>query len=147
MAADSQVSCDGAKGFLTPKIFRVGNSLYGLAGDNFSNAFIEWAKRGFLLKEKNFIPDGAWHDANFEILELAPTGLFLWDKYLTRIAIKDDNYSVGHGSMFALLGMREMNLDPVEAVRLACKYDDYTNEPVDVFLLKEEGIEKPAKKP
>ena len=144
MAADSQVSWDYHKGFKTPKLFRIGNSIYGLAGDNWGNVFIEWAKTGFNEKKKPQIHDSIWDDVDFDVLELAPTGLYLWDKHFVRVELKDDNYSIGSGSKFALVFMRKMNMSPAEAVKECCTIDDYTKEPVDVMELKTD--DKPTKK-
>jgi len=135
MAGDSQVSWDGAKGFLSPKIFRIGASLYGLAGDTFGNVFIEWAERGFNQKQKPVWGHG--DDPDFDVLELSPTGLWLWDKHLVRIKVKDVNYSIGSGSKFALVFMRKMGMTPEQAVLECCEFDDYTRPPVDVFYLKQ----------
>lgn len=144
MAADSQVSWDGMAGFKEQKIHRIGNSIYGLAGDLWGNVFIEWAKTGFNEKKKPQIHDSIWNDVDFDVLELAPTGLYLWDKHFVRIALKDDNYAIGSGSKFALAFMRKMKMSPKEAVEECCLFDDYTREPVDVMeLIKDE---KPPKK-
>ena len=145
IAADSQVSCEGNAGFKSPKLFRVGYSIYGIAGDNWGNVFIEWAKTGFNEKKKPQIHDSIWDDVDFDVLELAPTGLYLWDKHFVRIELKDDNYAIGSGSKFAILLMRKMQITPEEAVKECCVFDDYTREPVDSMVLKEEN-EKSAKK-
>lgn len=145
MAADSQVSWEFHKGFQTPKIFRIDNSLYGLAGDNWGNVFIEWAKDGFNQKKKPDIGDERWADADFDVLELAPSGLYLWDKHLVRVKLKDNEYAIGSGSKFAILAMRELGYDPKAAVELACKYDDYTKAPIDVESLKDETTAEKSK--
>ena len=137
MAADSQVSWDGSKGFSTPKIFRIGTSLYGIAGDNYSNVFIEWAEGGFNIKKKPNWGPKELEDIDFDVLELSPQGLWLWGAHLTRIKLKDDNYAIGSGSKFALVFMRKMNLSPEQAVLECCEFDDYTKGPVDVLYLKE----------
>ncbi len=137
MAGDSQVSWEGAKGFSAPKIFRIGASIYGLAGDCFGNVFIEWAERGFNQKQKpNWGPKDT-EDVEFDVLELSPTGLWIWDQHLVRMKIKNDNYAIGSGSKFALVFMRKMGMTPEQAVLECCEFDDYTKGPVDVFYLKE----------
>ena len=145
IAADSQVSWEFAKGFKTPKLFRIGNSVYGIAGDNWGNVFIEWAKTGFNEKKKPQIQVANWDSVDFDVLELAPTGLYLWDKHFVRVELKDHDYSIGSGSKFALVFMRKMNMSPEEAVKECCEFDDYTREPVDVMVLKEENEKLPKK--
>ena len=147
MAADSQVSWEGNLGFKSPKLFRIGNSIYGISGDNWGNVFIEWAKTGFNEKKKPQLHlANNWEDIDFDVLELAPTGLYLWDKHFVRIELKDDNYSIGSGSKFAIAFMRKMNMSPEEAVKECCNFDDYTREPVDVMTLIKEENEKVSKK-
>lgn len=138
MAGDSQVSWDFHKGYSCPKIFRIGTSIYGIAGDNFGNVFIEWAQEGFKTKAKPAI----WSLSNFElidfdVLELAPDGIWLWDKHLVRMGVKDDSFSIGSGSKFALVFMRKMALTPEQAVLECCEFDDYTRGPVDVMYLNQ----------
>ena len=132
------------KGFLEQKLHRIGDSIYGLAGDLWANVFIEWAKTGFNEKKKPQIHDSVWEEVDFDVLELAPTGLYLWDKHFVRIKLKDDNYALGSGSKYAIVFMRKMKMSPEEAVKECCTLDDYTKEPVDVMELKID--EKPAKK-
>jgi len=141
MAADSHVDFGGI-GYKSPKIFRIGTSLFGLAGDNYGNVFIEWAESGFKVKQKpNWGPKDL-EDVEFLALELSPTGIWIWDKYLIRIKIKDDNYAIGSGSGAALVFMRKMGLTPEQAVKECCEFDDYTKPPVDVFYLKEQDEPK-----
>jgi hypothetical protein len=137
MAGDSQVTYSVGKGYLSPKLFRIGPSIFGIAGDNHSNVFIEWAQSGFKVKQKpNWGPKEA-EDVEFEVLELSPTGLWIWDRTLVRIKIKDDTYAIGSGAGPALVFMRKLGLTPEEAVKETCAFDDYTREPVDVLILKQ----------
>lgn len=135
IAADSKCSWDEHMGFLTPKLFQVGNSIYGIAGDQFSNIFVDWAKTNFNEKKKPALHGEMWELADFDVLELAPSGLFLWDKYFTRVEIKDQEYAIGSGSTLALAAMREFKYTPFHAVELCCKYDDYTEPPIDLLVL------------
>ena len=137
MAGDSQLSWEGNKGFSTPKVFRIGTSIYGIAGDCFGSCFIEWAEKGFNQKQKPTWGPKDIEDVDFDVLELSPTGLWLWDKHLVRMKVKDDNYSIGSGSKFALVFMRKLGMSPEEAVKECCEWDDYTRGPIDVLYLKE----------
>ena len=139
IAGDSQCSMDSAPGFLTPKLFTVERSVYGLAGDNWSNVFIDWAKTGFNEKKK---PPYVGGDIDFAVLELSPTGLHIWDSHWVRIDIKNDNYAIGSGAKYAVLLMRKYNMSPKEAVEVCCEYDDYTRGPVDVMYLPKEVKKK-----
>lgn len=136
IAGDQWVTWDGHRGYRTPKLFHIKDSIYGTAGDWAGGVFIEWAKEGFKVKSKpQFMHYPAWDEMEFDILELAPDGIWLWDKYLVRTQVNEDNYAVGSGGKAAIIFMRELGLTPEQAVLKACDFDEYTKEPVDVIYL------------
>lgn len=116
------------------KLFKIRDSIYGTRGDNHSNMLVEWAQRDFKPKLK---PDLVYKagDADFTVLELSPVGIFIWDEFFTRIALKDKNYAVGSGAKIALYCMRVLKQTPQQAVEEAAKIDEYTALPVDVWNL------------
>src|ERR1700756_4399931 len=94
MAADRRGT--GGPMFVTSKIFRVRDSIYGFCG-NFEQGmkFINWRKN----------PDQQTPTFSSamvtNILELNPKGIFIWQEELVPVEIELDFYSIGSGAMTA----------------------------------------------
>lgn len=139
MAADTRVSLDGSPYYHATKIFRIGDSLFGTAGDGMMGLImIEWLKgprknRAALYKH--------WADYErscFILLELNPTGLYLWDGWAIPEKLNDTRYAVGSGAP-AALGAMDNGRSPEDAVRTSIRLDQYSGDPVQVeFLLPPE---------
>lgn len=126
MAADQRVTGDGSLCH-TKKIHRIGDSLFGLAGDVMAGlAVIEWlkTKRNRSLLYKSFGDDVQWR-YEMVLLELSPAGLALWNAWGTRMALLDQTYAIGTGGPVALDAL-ENGATPEEAIRRAMKRDEYS---------------------
>lgn len=112
--------------FTSEKLFRIGSSIYGVAG-NFANCirFINYRTDGKLPK---FSKD------EFDALELNDDGLFLWTSELVPMKINDEYYAIGSGASFAL-GALDMGADPDVAIRIASKRNPETNSKIDCLML------------
>jgi len=139
MAADRRVTNPGAY-YPADKIFRIGHSLFGTSGDGFmSLVMIEWLKtvqrnRAALYRNwnENTDKDAIW------ILELNPSGLYLWNGWGVPEKILLPRYAVGSGQLAALKGI-DKGETPEEAVKGAMNYDESTGEEVQVeYLLPSE---------
>jgi len=138
MAADSKVGTDEPEiSFQTEKLFRIGDSIFGICGDGNCWRFISWAKSGFLKDDRPlFFPDDSLTKGDFEVLELAPDGIFVWDETLFRIPIIGvSHYAVGTGSKVAVYCMKFLGLSPDAAVKEASKVDEHTDNLVKIMRL------------
>lgn len=140
MAADTRVSTESGQHYPAAKIFRIGESLFGTAGHaSMCLVMIEWLKtarnRQQLYKqwsEENYYREEVW------ILELNPSGLFMWDGWGIPEKVLSDRMAIGSGAKSALAVM-EVGKPPDEAVKVAAVIDIYTNPPIQVeYLLPRE---------
>lgn len=111
--------------FRTPKLFEIGDSVFGISGD-LSNClkFIKARQEGV---EPKLTKD------DFDILEKNKDGIFLWTKEMVPLKITDEYYSVGTGGHFAI-GAMDMGATPVEAIRVAARRDPSTNDEIDCII-------------
>ena len=145
MAADTRVSTGGAH-YHAPKIFRIGTSLFGTAGDgDMGLVMIDWLKtarnRNVLYKQL-----GDYERSEVWLIELNPGGICLWTGWGVQERIHDTRYAIGSGQLAALQAL-DSGSDPEDAVRSAMRYDQYTGEPVQVeYLLPPELARKGRRK-
>lgn len=143
IAGDTRVVTGGSY-YHADKIFRVGNSLLGTAGNGFMClAFVEWFKsqkrNPFTLHK--LIGEEADRD-DILIAEINPGGIYLWDGWGFAEKINDPFYAIGSGAMAALEALRNDH-PPEEAVRRAIAHDENTGSPVQVeYLLPPELLPK-----
>lgn len=133
MAADKRCTSAGPICHVT-KIFRVGKSLFGIAGDvMLALHIIKWleGKRDPAQLYK-LIPDA--HRNDVDILELAEDGLAFWNGWGVRMPILDKTAAIGSGSMPALQALR-LGKDAEEAIRLAFPMDECSGGDVQVEYL------------
>lgn len=133
MASDSRMT--GYHAYVSSrKIERIGESLYGGCGDAEAiEVFFEWARGGKIKKNKP-----KWGDDNvpeFEVVELSPTGLFIWSTRFVPIPVDADFWAVGSGGM-AAMGALHCGKTPEEAVEIAKLCDEYSGGAVVVYPLK-----------
>lgn len=128
MAADTR--CSGAGPLVnTNKLARAGTSILGMCGDAMMGQyFFEWfktPKRNPAMLHKAL---GDYERCDILIVELNPTGIFLWDGWGVPLTVRDQYYAVGSGSMAAMAEMRrnKKRTAPVDAVKLAMSLDEYT---------------------
>jgi hypothetical protein len=135
MAADSRVSAEGAPFYHADKIFRIGDSLFGTAGDGMMGLLmIDWL-RG--TRKNRLSLYKLWDDyerSAFWILELNHSGLYLWDGWATPEKLNDDRYAVGSGAMSAIAAL-DTGVSLEDSVKRACGYDQYSGPPVQVEYL------------
>ena len=147
MAADTRVSFESAPHYSATKIFRVGESLFGTAGDGFMClVMIEWLKTN--RNRQNLYKQWADYERDsIAILELNPRGLFLWDGWgVPEHLLGMKRYAVGSGAQAALKGM-DSSESPESAVKSATDYDQYSGAPVQVeYLLPPELARKRRKR-
>jgi hypothetical protein len=124
MAADQRMTSGGPIAHVT-KIHRIGDSLYGLAGEIEPGlVFLEWltGKRDKMRLYKLYGEDVEVR-SHFEILELSSQGLALWSGWGVRIPILDTSYAIGTGAMSALSHVKEGE-SPEKAIRRAAILDE-----------------------
>jgi hypothetical protein len=134
MAADSRVVTSGPL-YEADKIFRIGISLVGTAGDGFmSLAFIEWFRspRRSMHALHKMIP--IEHRDEIYLIELRPGGIHLWNGWGVAERIHNTFYAIGSGSMVAVAGMK-YGMTPGEAVRSAMDWDENTGGKIQVETL------------
>jgi hypothetical protein len=133
MAADQRVVNSGPM-YPADKIFRLGDSLFGTAGDGFmSLVMIEWlqGKRNKPALRKLF----DHHDKDsILVIELNTTGIYLWNGWGVPERVKLTHYSIGSGSMSAQNAMNRGDT-PEQAVRSAMTLDENTGGDVQVEYL------------
>lgn len=138
MAADERVSVDGGPFYHADKIFRIGNSLFGTAGDGAMGLIvIDWLaknpQRNRQVLYRNWPSDIERYAC--DILELNSTGLYLWNGWGIPEKLNDKRFAVGSGAMAALDAVDHgASLD--DAIRRAAKYDQYTGAPIRIEPLK-----------
>lgn len=127
MAADQRATDDGPPFCHTKKIHRIGDSLFGLAGDVMAGlAVVEWLKGKKRIRSqlyKAFGDDVQWR-YEMVLIELAPDGLALWNAWGTRMQILDQAYAIGTGAAVALDAV-ETGTSPEDAIRRAMRRDQF----------------------
>lgn len=127
MAADSKTS-DGSVKWTAQKIERIGESLYGAAGEvQDIEAFLAWRRRGTPPKPRI-------RDEAFVALELNKDGLFRWEYKLKPFPPGSDKHAIGTGAMAAMAAF-EMGASAERAVEVACMVDDGSGPPLQVLTL------------
>jgi ATP-dependent HslUV protease subunit HslV len=124
----SDTRCTFPVPFFAAKIYRAGGSLFGGAGDSVPiEKFIAW-KRGADRPEFG-------EEDNFTILELDRDGLWMWDKNLVRLEVRNKFYAIGTGAQYAM-GAMEAGATPAEAVKISARYDEHTGLPIETMKLE-----------
>jgi len=137
MAADQRIT-SGNPPARANKIKRIGDSLYAPSGSiSLALVFFEWLEtKRDKIRLYRLIPEDSRHD--FEVLELSPQGLALWDGWGARLPILDKFYAIGSGGMSAMQAMKR-GLSPEEAVSETFSLDECSGPAVQVeYLLPKE---------
>lgn len=135
MAADTAVANSGPL-YHADKMFRVGVSIFGTAGDGFMDlAFIEWVKSSRRSPQslQKMIP--LEHRDDISILEIRPGGIYLWNGWGIPERIHEKFYAIGSGAMVAIEALTR-GATPAEAVKSATRWDEYTHAPIQTERLK-----------
>lgn len=143
IAADTRVITGGSY-YHADKIFRVGNSLLGTAGDGDACLiFVEWFKspKRNPLQLHKLLGEG-FERCDIHIAEINPGGIYLWSGWGVGEKINEPFYAIGSGGTAALEAMRNDH-SPEEAVKRAIAHDENTGSPVQVeYLLPPELLPK-----
>jgi hypothetical protein len=127
--SDSRVSFGGAH-FTSKKLFRIGDSILGISGTVTDNLkFLDW----FSHQNPDESPEFT-EDDSFDVVELSPEGLFVWDNALRRIEVIDPFIAVGSGYMAALAALH-LGSSPEVAIETACKIDRSSGGPLQTLHL------------
>ena len=141
MAGDTRVTSGGPICHAR-KLHRVGDSIFGIAGDiMIALTVIAWlnTKRDKAQLYK-LIPES--HRDSVEILELSRDGLACWNGWGVRMPILDNAYGVGTGAMSALQALKR-GLTPEQAVSETFDLDECSGGLVEVEHLEQK---KPRRK-
>lgn len=132
MASDSKFTEDGIQ-FATQKVYRIGDSLWGEAGETRGiGKFFSWVKGG--MQENNRPRFGGELD-DFCVLQLNAEGIFYWDRHLYGVKIQEDVYAIGTGAPLALYCVKEQGMSLEQAIKMATKYDENSALPVQSMAL------------
>lgn len=137
MAADTRVTGDAAF-YHADKIFRVGHSLFGTAGDgDASLVMIEWLRTAQRNRRQLY---GNWPDQfdRYEVclLEINPSGIYRWSGWGIGEKVNDRFSAIGTGQLAALQVLHDGGT-PEDAVRAATRFDEATGPPIQVEYLKQ----------
>lgn len=129
IAADSNVHLEGvgSDAFVGEKIFVANGRLYGVAGEDCDGSIlaIEWLQSG---GAPDFRPAAA--GADWTLLELSPLGIAVYNTQLERETCHERVLAIGSGRKVAMYCMKYLKMSPREAVREACKVDDWSKPPI-----------------
>lgn len=144
MAADTRVSTGGAH-YHANKIFRIGTSLFGTAGDgDMGLVMVEWLRTA--RNRQTLYKQWADYDRNeVWLLELNPGGIYLWTGWGIQERINETRFAIGSGQLAALKGL-DKGESPEDAVRGAISYDQYTGEPLQVEWLLPPELKRKRKR-
>lgn len=148
IAADSRVTHDGIASdvYTGMKLFVAGSAIYATQGENCLGQMlgIEWLQQGAIVQNRPVPPKGA----DWNLLELSPAGMALYNDHLEREVVVADMFAIGSGRKVALYCMKYLGMSPAQAVFEACKVCNYSAPPVYHATLKERIIREwnPTKK-
>ena len=127
VAADRQ-GCIGDTPIISPKLFKVGNRVFGCSGMSaIKFAFKEWVEKGCPADDKPLL------EGNFGIILINKKVCWYYgEKELYPTEITEPFWAVGSGADYAL-GAMAMGADAIKAVEIACKFDVYCGGGVDSF--------------
>jgi len=129
MVSDSQVS-DGERKWARRKVWRVGNSLAGYAGDSAQfGEWLAWYKAGMVDKHRKL--------DDLTVLVLRPEGLFFFDPFSDAPqVVTKGREAIGTGGMAAMCAFEASGFtDPKRAVQIVCRHDALSSGPVRLYRL------------
>lgn len=133
MAGDSRVSGGGAI-YYTDKIFRIGESLVGVAGEaKATTKFLAWFRTECPPTDERLAADDDG-EVDFLGLVLNSRGLFLYTDLCEPDHLHNKFYAIGTGGMAAMAAMKH-GLSPEKAVREAMEFDEKTGGKVKTLTL------------
>jgi len=142
MAGDTRVS-GGIPLAYCDKIFRVGNSIVGVAGGNaYTTKWLEWFRREMPPVEAMLEIDNTDDEKQLVALVLDEKGLWLYTNTCEGDLLHNKYYAIGTGSQAACEAMKRGD-SPKQAVRCAMKWDEGTGGKVtELFLIRRDKESK-----
>lgn len=139
MVADSKVTVEH-KGITYPatKIVRAGSRIVGASGHGGDcTRFLEWAKKDFKGSAPKWVESPSSDDCVLALV-LDSDGLYIFSPGDPEPEkVNADFFAVGSGGKAARAAML-LGKDPIEAVEIACRVDDfYSGPPLQILKLKE----------
>lgn len=134
IAADQRMTSGNAPARIR-KLRRVKDSVYGCAGDvDAAFIFFEWLEtvKPDRLRLYRQIPED--YRSAFEVLEISPSGLALWNGWGIRIPLLDKFYAIGSGSQSAMQALKR-GMSPEEAVAETFTLDECSGGTVETEYL------------
>lgn len=135
MSADTKVTDDGSQ-YYTSKIFVIGDSIVGVAGDVARTCkFLAWMRQG-QPKDASTVMDG--DDPEFQALVVNRNGIFVYMDTCEPDKLHDSFFAIGSGGAAAMAVMaKPFNYDPKRAVTHAAKIDPYTGGKIETLWVKD----------
>lgn len=129
IVSDSAIN-DGDRVWSGRKVYRIGGSLLGFAGDVAeAHAMLAWLKAGAQGKPPPF--------SNSQALLMNADGLFYYAQSKYGIAVDTGIEAAGSGAKAAMCAYEAMGFtDPKKAVSIVCKHDQNSRLPVRVYKLR-----------
>jgi 20S proteasome alpha/beta subunit len=134
LAADQRMTSGNAPARIT-KIRRIGESIYAGAGNvSVTRVFLDWlaAAKQDPIRLYRLIPEDYRHE--FEVLEVSPAGLALWDGWGVRVPLLDKFYAIGSGGQSAMQAMKR-GLNPHDAISETFTLDECSGGTVEIEYL------------
>lgn len=137
IVSDSRITTQsGLTQYAAEKVYRVGKSIYGEAGDNENGLkFRRWVLDGQPKKGRPAF--GNTTDDEFCVLEIDREGMWMWDQTMVRQKLLEDVFAVGSGAKIALYAIKVLGKSAEEAIEEAAKIDMHTAPPVQCLSLKD----------
>lgn len=123
ISADQRMTSGNAPARMR-KIRRIGECIYAGAGNvDLIFVFLAWldAPKKDPLRLYRLVPED--YRSEFEILELSPQGLALWNGWGVKVPLLDKYYAIGSGNLSAMQAMKR-GLPPDEAVSETFSLDE-----------------------
>jgi hypothetical protein len=132
MAGDTLIDCDGTVCH-TDKVFRIRDSLVGVAGNNnYTTKFLAWFRQECPPTMDLMEPDD--EKGGFIALELNFDGLFLYTDLCEPDKLHDKAFAIGLGAQGACIAM-EKGDTPAQAVRTVMRHSKATGGKVKEYFL------------
>ena len=118
MAGDTKVS-NGSTAYYTPKVFEIGDSIVGVAGNaNLTTKFLAWFRKECPADEVGMSLD---EEHEFVALVLNARGLYVYNDCTEPDRLTNDYFAIGSGADAAIAYM-STGKTPAEAVRAVIKH-------------------------
>jgi hypothetical protein len=83
-------------------------------------------------------------DVKLEVLQLTPSGIFLWVNGDLPDPVRESFFAIGSGAPYAM-GALTMGASLAQAIEVAAKWDNGTRLPVDTIALAKKAVPKKSR--